>query len=173
MPTILLDTDFLSSSLKIERCDLIRSLFQVEQAFIPAAVHRELAETDLLTQLLAIPWISVWPEEPPSDGDSSQDPGFEALGAGEQACILLARSVADAILLTSDNVARRYAQSQGIVVVNIPAFLLACKLAGLVKLEQMIRITEDLKVLDFYEFRVEVRDLLLAGDDHPPDAQQV
>jgi hypothetical protein len=49
MTTIPLDTDFLSSSLKIQRCDLIRSPYQVEQTFLPAAVHRELAQTDLLT----------------------------------------------------------------------------------------------------------------------------
>ena len=54
MPTILLDADFLSSFLKIGRCDLIRSLYQVEQAVIPTAVHRELAQTDLLTHLLAV-----------------------------------------------------------------------------------------------------------------------
>ncbi len=143
--------------------DLIESLYQIEEAFIPAAVHRELAQTDLLRRLLAIPWISVWPEEPrPSDEGWLQDPSFEALGTGEQACILLARSMADAVLLTSDNVVRRYAQSQGIVVVNIPAFLLACKMAGLVEPKQMARIIEDLKVNDFYEFRAEVRELLLA-----------
>jgi predicted nucleic acid-binding protein len=53
MPTVILDTDFLSSFLKIGRCNLIRSFYQVEQAIIPAAVHRELAQTDLLTSLLA------------------------------------------------------------------------------------------------------------------------
>ncbi len=55
MPTILLDTDFLSSFLKIDCCDLIVSLCEVEEAFIPAAVHRELAQTDLPRQLLATP----------------------------------------------------------------------------------------------------------------------
>ena len=55
MATILLDTDFLSSFLKIDRCDLIESLYQIEEAFIPAAVHRELAQTDLPRQLLATP----------------------------------------------------------------------------------------------------------------------
>jgi predicted nucleic acid-binding protein len=64
MLAIILDTDFLSSFLKIDRCDLVRSLYQVEQAIVPVAVHRELAQTDLLTQLLAIPWIDVTPMEP-------------------------------------------------------------------------------------------------------------
>jgi len=30
MPTIILDTDFLSSFLKIGRCDLIRAFYQIE-----------------------------------------------------------------------------------------------------------------------------------------------
>jgi predicted nucleic acid-binding protein len=105
MPTILLDTDFLSSFLKIDRCDLIRSLYQVEQAFIPADVHRELAATDLLTRLLSIPWIRVWPEESTSDELSPPEPAFGALGPGERSRILLARSIPDAILLMSDNTA--------------------------------------------------------------------
>ena len=54
MPTVILDTDFLSSFLKIGCCDLIRLLYQVKQATIPTAVHRELAQTTLLPQLLAI-----------------------------------------------------------------------------------------------------------------------
>ena len=113
MPTIL-DTDFLSSFLKIGRCDLIQSLYQVEQALIPAAVHRELA-----------------------------------------------RTLPDAVLLMSDNKARQFAQSLGVTVVNIPAFLLACKMAGLVSPEQMVQIIEDLRAKDFYKFKSEIRDLLL------------
>ena len=161
MPTILLDTDFLSSFLKIDRCDLIRALYQVDQAFIPAAVHRELAPTDLLTRLLSISWIHVWPEESTPVESSPPDPGFGALGPGERACILLARSTSDSVLLTSDNVARRFAQTQGITVASIPAFLLACKMAGLVEPEEMARIIEDLKVKDFFEFKAEVRRQLL------------
>jgi predicted nucleic acid-binding protein len=160
MPTILLDTDFLSSFLKIDRCDLIRSLYQVEEAFISAAVHRELAPTDLLTRLLSIPWIHVWPEEPTPDESSPPEPG--ALGSGEQACILLARSIPDAILLMSGNTARRFAQAQGIEVINIPAFLLACKMVGLVDSEEMAQIVEELKVKDFFEFKGEIRNQLLA-----------
>ncbi len=44
----------------------------------------------------------------------------------------------------------------------IPASFLACKMAALVEPKQMARIIEDLKVKDFYEFRAEVRELLLA-----------
>jgi len=161
MLAIILDTDFLSSFLKIDRCDLVRSLYQVEQAIVPVAVHRELAQTDLLTQLLAIPWIDVTPMEPSPDETLQQDSTFQALGAGEQACILLARTLPNAVLLMSDNKARQFAQSQGVTVVNIPAFLLACKMAALIDPEQMARIIEDLKAKDYYEFRAEVHNLLV------------
>ena len=161
MPTVILDTDFLSSFLKIDRCDLIRSLFQVEEAFIPAAVFRELAQTDLLTQLLACSWIHVWPHEPPPDTGLLQDAQFEVLGAGEQACILLAKHAGDSVVLMSDNLARGYARSQGIGVVNIPAFLLACKTVGLIERRLMSDVVAELKAKDFYEFRADVRKMLL------------
>ena len=161
MPTIILDTDFLSSFLKIGRCDLIRAFYQIEQAFIPAAVHRELAQTELLAPLLATDWIHVLPTELQSDEPLLQDPTFLALGSGEQACMLLARALPDAVLLTSDNKARRFAQSLGLTVANIPAFLLAYKMAGLASPDQMKQIIQDLKDKDFYEFKSGIRDALL------------
>lgn len=162
MPTIIFDTDFLSSFLKIGRCDLARSLYRVEQAIVPVAVHRELAQTDLLPLLLAVDWITVPPIESSPDESLLQDPTFQALGAGEQACIWLARSLPDAVLLMSDNKARQFARSLGITVINIPAFLLACKMTGLVDLETITQIIEDLRVKDFYALRSDIRDLLLA-----------
>jgi len=161
MPTIILDTDFFSSFIKIGRCDLIRSLYQIEQAFIPAAVHRELAHTDLLMSLLAIPWITVLLAKPLLDEALLRDATFQVLGTGEQECIALARAQAEAVLLMSDNTARRFAQSLGITVINIPAFLLACKMAGLVNPEQMAQVIQDLRDKDFYRFKSEIRDVLL------------
>jgi predicted nucleic acid-binding protein len=161
MTTIILDTDFLSSFLKIGRCDLIRALYQVERVLIPVAVHRELAQTDLLTPLLATGWIDVPSAEPVPDETLLEDSTFQALGVGEQACILLARATPDSILLISDNTDRQFARSLGLTVVNIPAFLLACKVAGLVSAEQMVQIVQDLKDKDFYELKSEIRDALL------------
>jgi predicted nucleic acid-binding protein len=161
MPTVILDTDFLSSFLKIGRCDLIRLLYQTDQAVIPTAVHRELAQTDLLPQLLAIPWIVVSTVDQSLDESLLQDSTFQALGSGEQECVLLARIVPDAVLLMSDNKARQFARSLGTTVVNIPAFLLACRMAALLGPEQMAQIIDDLKAQDFYEFRPEIRRVLL------------
>jgi predicted nucleic acid-binding protein len=161
MPTIVLDTDFLSAFLKISRFELIKSLYQVESTLIPLAVYRELARTDLLKQLIATASINVSMAEPLPDETLLQDSTFQALGAGEQSCILLAYAEPDSVLLINDNKARRFAQSQGVVVANIPAFLLACKKASLVSLEEMAQIIKDLKDKDFYEFKPEIRDALL------------
>ena len=161
MPTVILDTDFLSSFLKIGRCDLVRRLYQVTQTTIPTAVHRELAQTTLLSQLLAIPWITVTTEIPAVDETLVQDSTFQALGSGEQECILLARTLPDVVLLMSDNKPRQFARSLGVTVANIPASLLACKMAALVSPEQMAQIIDDLKIQDYYEFRPEIRRALL------------
>ncbi|MCL7453419.1 MAG: hypothetical protein M8467_10280 [Anaerolineae bacterium] len=162
MPTIILDSDFLSSFLKIDRCELIRSFYQVERAIVPSAVHREIAQTDLLPKLLETAWIQSLPIEPTPDDVLLGNPAFQALGSGEQACIVLAQALDDVALLMSDNQARRFAQSLGIVVANIPAFLLACKMGGLLGVEQMTQIIDDLKATDYYDFKAEVRQLLLA-----------
>jgi predicted nucleic acid-binding protein len=162
MPTVILDSDFLSSFLKIDRCELIRIFYRLETALIPAAVHREIAQTDLLGQLLETGWIKSPPAEPLPDDDLLEDHVFHALGDGEQACIVLTRTLADAVLLTNDNLARRFAASLGIAVVNIPAFLLACKEEGLLGRDQVAQIVEDLRAKDYYEFKAEVRELLLA-----------
>ena len=45
MTAVILDTDFLSSFLKIGRCDLIRALYPTPRVVIPVAVYRELAQT--------------------------------------------------------------------------------------------------------------------------------
>jgi len=161
MLTLIFDADFLSSFLQIERCDLIQTFYQVEQAYVPAAVYRELAQTDLLPALQAIPWLRIPPIEFPPDALLLHDTTFQALGAGERACIALARTQTEGVVLMSDNKARRFAQSLGITVINIPAFLLACKMRNLLRPPEMARIIQDLKAKDFYEFQAEVRAELL------------
>ncbi len=167
MPHLIFDTDFLSSFLQIERCELIREFYQVDHAWLPTAVYGELAQTYLLSRLIAIPWLRVPPMEPPLYEVLLQNSTFQTLGAGERACITLAYAQADTVLLMSDNKARRFAQSRDIITINIPAFLLACKMAGLVDIELMTQIIKDLRDKDFYQFRKDVRDELLK-ESHAP-----
>ena len=161
MTTVILDTDFLSSFLKIERCDLIRAFYANAHLVIPLAVHRELAPTDLLKPLLAIDWITVEPLEPPVPTALRQNAVFQNLGAGEQAGLLLAQHDPDSVLLISDNLARQFARTLGLTTVNIPAFLWACRLAGLIQPDQMAQIILDLKSKDFYDFKAAIRAALL------------
>lgn len=161
MATVILDTDFLSSFLKIGCCDLIRQFYQTDQVTIPLAVYRELAQTELLAQLLEIRWIVVDSVAPLFDDVLLQDAMFQALGSGEQSCIHLARTLDQAVLLMNDNKAGRCARSLALAVTNIPAFLLACRRAGLVSRQEMEQIIRDLKEQDFYEFKAQVRDELL------------
>ena len=161
MPTVILDTDFLSSFLKIERLGLVKAFFQVETLHVPLAVYREIAQTDLLPHLLTTEWIVVKRANKAAYEALYQDEAFTVLGEGEQESMLLALDSTDAVLLMSDNQARRVARSRGIRVLNIPAFLLACKMAGLIEREEMAQTIRDLKEKDYYEFKHEVREALL------------
>ncbi len=162
MTTILIDTDFLSSVLKIGHSDLIRSFYATANIRIPIAVYRELARTNLLPDLLAIKWIEVDPFEVLPNEPLLGNPTFRDLGTGEQACIVLARATADSVVLMSDNKARAFAQSLGVTVVNLPAFLLACKLAKLLDRAEMAQVIQDLKDKDYYEFKADIRVVLLS-----------
>jgi len=161
MLAVVFDTDFLSAFLKIEKLDLVRVFYGVQVLWIPPAVHREIAQTDLLTRLVAIPWIRVVSPDVSLLDDLLRRETFQGLGAGEQECIALALEQADAVLLTNDNKARQIAMQQGLTVVNIPAFLLACKRAGLVDRATLEAIVYDLQVKDHYAFRQEVLEALL------------
>ncbi len=162
MPTIIIDTDFLSSLLKIGRSELLRSFYASASIRIPIAVYRELARTQLLPALLAIKWLEVDPLEVQLNEPLLGKPAFRDLGAGEQACIVLACAATDSVILMSDNKARAFAQSLGVTVVNLPAFLLACKIAGLLDQAAIAQVIRDLKDKDYYEFKADIRAALLS-----------
>jgi len=161
MTTIILDTDFLSSFLKIERLGLVKAFFQVESLHVPSAVYREIAHTDLLPRLLAIKWIVVRQANKVAYEALYHDEAFAALGEGEQESMLLALDSTDAVLMMSDNQARRVARTHGIRVLNIPAFLRACKMAGMIERKEIAQIIRNLKEKDYYKFKHEVREALL------------
>lgn len=162
MTTVIIDTDFLSPVLKIGQSDLIRAFYTTADIRIPIAVYCELARADLLPALLAIKWLEVDPVELLSNEPLLDNSTFRDLGAGEQACLTLARTAADNVVLMSDNQARALARSLSITVVNLPAFLLACKVAGLIDRAGMAQIIQDLKDKDYYEFKTEIRVALLS-----------
>ena len=158
---VVLDSDFLSSFLKIGKLDLVRSFYQVSHLQIPPAVFREVSQTPLLERLAQTPWLEV--TVPGSQGLPGVAPqvGRHELGAGELEAIALALEHPNSLLLMSDNRARHEAIRNGAQVVNIPAFLLACKISGFLDREEIAAIIRDLEEKDRYSFRQEVLTRLL------------
>lgn len=157
---VILDTDFLSAFIKIGRLTLVRELYAVDVLTITPAVYYEVAQTSLLSSLLALDWLEI--ERPSAQQliTVRQLVTSARLGTGELESIALALGMQEYVLLSNDNRARQEAQRHNLTVTNIPAFLLACKWAGLVDQREMRRIIEDLWSLDHYKFRQEIIDLL-------------
>lgn len=158
---VVLDADFLSAFLKIERLFIIRELFGLDRAFTPPAVYREISVTDLLPRLTAIPWIEVREPDAEKMKALGRDEAFARLGSGEREAIVLCMELEDAVLLMNDNRARQVAVRLGIRVFSVPTFLLAYKDSGLADKEQIADLVTALEERDFYGFRKDVRDLLL------------
>ena len=162
MPVVILDADFLSSFLKIGRLELVREFYGGQILCIPPAVYREIAQTELLTQLVAVTWIQIATPDAMILSSLTHDDELSGLGAGERESIALALAQPDAVLMMSDNKARRVARRLGVAAVNIPAFLLACKMAGRVDRETLEAIIQGLRDKDYYEFRRDILTALLA-----------
>ena len=56
---IVIDTDFLSSFLKIGGVRLVKDFFNVDCVSIPLAVFTEIGKTDLVDKLIETDWIKI------------------------------------------------------------------------------------------------------------------
>ena len=149
---IICDTDFLSSFLKIGRLELVRDLFKTKNLCIPVAVLSEVAKTNLITALLDKEWVKV---KNVSDADfkkMKRNKEFTNLGSGEKECFALCKRFKNSVLLISDNKARKVANKNEIVTLNISAFLLSCKEMGILESNDIANIIHDLREKDYYEF---------------------
>lgn len=158
---IICDTDFLSSLLKIKRLELVKDLFKQKNLYIPVAVLSEIAEIYLIADLLNKDWIKVKKVSEVDLKRMETDNEFANLGSGEKECLVLCKQFPDSILLMSDNKARKIANKNNIAVLNIPAFLLACKEIGILGSDDIAIIIRDLKDKDYYEFSKEEKRRLI------------
>lgn len=165
MVTVVLDADFLSSFLKIDRLELVREYFQVETLHLPMAVFREVSVTRLLPRLTRIPWLESHEVRSEMLGAATAkgEPGFVELGRGEMEAIALSLHLEPAILLTNDRQAQRSAHAMGISTVNVPAFLLMYKSLGEGAASQVPSLVKALEEKDHFGFPKELRSLLVAG----------
>ena len=159
-PAIILDTDFLSSFLKIDQLPLVRDFYGTEKLLVPPAVYREVSLTDFLPKLASLSWVRI--EDPAPPGDLGRIESFASLGRGEREAILLARKHEASLLLMNDNKARREARRLSLDAVNVPAFLLSCKLDGFVDGKEIRRLVQALQEKDRYGFRADILDRLLS-----------
>lgn len=160
-PLVVLDTDFLSAFLKIDQLSLVKDFYRVELLLVPPSVYREMSQTSLLQRLAAIPWLQIEATESSRLEELAQQVAFQDLGAGEKEAIALTLQLSSAVLLMNDNRARRVAIQCGVQVMDIPAFLLACKLSGLLDRNQMAETVRALQEKDHYGFRADVLARLL------------
>lgn len=159
---VVLDTDFLSAFLKIDRLQLVRDFYRVEALHIPPAVYGEMRQARVFPKLAMLPWVRVTPPDPAIHEKLSLREGFERFGSGEREAIALAQQLSEAVLLMNDNRARLWAVDLGLHSLGIPAFLLACKRALLIDPQEMKAVVLDLQEKDRYRFRQDVLDLLLS-----------
>ena len=148
---IVIDTDFLSSFLKIGMVRLVKDFFNVDCVSIPLAVFTEIGKTDLVDKLIETDWIKIRTVKNRNYSDLNSNE-FDALGAGEQECMMLCKGSQNHIFLINDKKARQVATSNGISVLNISAFLLACKRSNYLDNDDMSKIIDDLKEKDYFEF---------------------
>jgi len=160
MPGVILDTDFLSSFLKIGQLDLVRLYFQVGDVLVTDAVVGELARAGLLDRVAALPWVHVRTGDLLPNRSTQQRLG--PLEAGETSPIALALVTPDGALLTNDRRADRAAARLGVTVLDIPGFLAACKASGLLDRESLAATVKDPRDKDHYQFAARVLGFLLS-----------
>jgi len=148
---IVIDTDFLSSFLKIGKLELVRDFFNVESVSIPLAVFNEIGKTKLVDSVLNTGWIKIRTVHS-SDFSCLNDSELDNLGAGEKECMAICKASSRYLMLTNDKKARLVAGKNGIAVLNISAFLLACKSSNFLDKNQIAGIVDDLKQKDYFVF---------------------
>ncbi|MBI2668555.1 hypothetical protein HYX14_01805 [Candidatus Woesearchaeota archaeon] len=167
----ILDTDFLSSFFKIGKLKLVLKALNVKHVVVPSTVYEELKEAKFFNEISSLFSFN----EKELDGDrfilvkAVDLIGWKekftkeetiTLGKGELGCFMLVENSGDTIFI-DDQRARLVAKGKGLKVVSIPAFLLFCKRKNVVSLNELRKIVEDLKEMDYYEFSEESRELLL------------
>lgn len=163
MVNVVLDSDFLSSFLKIDALHRVREYFKVDELLLPTAVFREVAVTSLLPRLTALDWLEVREasEEDLEAAAKAATPRFGELGTGEREAIALAYHLDEAVLLMNDRTALNEARKLKIRVVNVPAFLLLYRSLGDEAASVVQSLVEELETKDHYGFPEEIRRRLL------------
>ncbi len=150
------DTDFLSAFIKINRVELIYRALETEKLYVTQAVFEELTKApffDRLAQLMEkIELISI--DKLHKKVQSAK------LGKGELESISYALET-NSVLLTNDKKAGEFAEDSGVKVLDIVSFLLLCREIDLLSVDDIKNILVSLNKYDYMDFSQEQRRLLL------------
>ena len=145
MPKIIIDTDFLSSFIKIGKMEVIKEFYKAPSIYITQAVYTELSKTSLVKWVDKTPWIVLESIKLPELRNLFTESEYESIGEGERTAIALASRYKDSILLMNDNISRKIAVRNNIKTVDIPGFLFVCKKTSFLSNEEIQLIINDLK----------------------------
>jgi len=121
---------------------------------------REISTTDLMDEFLKLDYIKIL-NVSEKYFEMLKGVEFERLGSGEKEAMALCKQHQNSMLLINDNKARKVAAKNCIIVLNIPAFLLACKKTMFLEKKEIALIMKDLKQKDYYEFAEDEKKELL------------
>lgn len=155
---IVSDTDFLSSFAKIDELKLVFRVFKTKEIVITKAVYNELKEAPVFDKLS--PYFSAKGNKIKVEKSAIKSVP-ENLGEGERESISLAKDK-KAKLLMDDRDAGKYAESKGVDVIDIPAFLFHCKEKKILNTAHLKTLIANLKAKDFYEFENQIAEVLLS-----------
>ncbi len=153
---IIADADFLSAFLKINCLELVFKALETKEIVIVKAVLHEIKQAPIYHKLLD----ALQSEKQKITVKEVTAPDSEDFGRGEIEFISLAEK-SNGLLLMNDRKAARFAENRGIIVMDIPLFLLHCKTSNHLSNTELIQIIKDLKEKDYYQFSTEVKERLL------------
>ena len=153
---VIIDTDFLSSFLKINKLDLIFKLFKTNELIITTAVFKEITVSSVYRKVIE----KINSKTKRIVIHEAKTIFSEDFGAGELESIALSLEN-NATFLTNDQDAKKFAKSLDLFVLDIPTFLEICKYEKILNNSQIKDIIKLLKEKDGYEFKKEIKDILL------------
>lgn len=153
---IIIDTDFLSSLLKIGRLNLIFEALDAKTIVITKAVLHELEQAPVHKLFLE----ALQSQENKIIIKEVKELSSQELGKGEMESISLAEKT-KALLLINDRQAAQFAKTKGVTIMSIATFLLHCKTEKILSKEEIEQIINELKEKDYYEFSEETKKVLL------------
>jgi predicted nucleic acid-binding protein len=150
------DTDFLSAFIKINRVELIYKALETDKLYVTQAVFEELAKApffDHIAELMEkIVLISI--------DKLNKNVQSAKFGKGELESISYALET-NSVLLTNDKKAGEFAEDSGVKVLDIVSFLLLCREIDLLGVDDIKNILVLLNKYDYMDFSQEQRRLLL------------